>query len=163
MSAYQPKPFSDPFAKSGWWVLLEHATVDRILTQSRRRPPICWPAPIICLIHTRPLSAQQLAQAAYPLPPGLAEAATSCRSITGSHHLLAAAIVLWINGSGPGAAFWHAHLASIRVLVRCILPVSAEIQDVQRRDRSSGTPAHPSSGSGRLAKFAACAAAPRIQ
>jgi hypothetical protein len=31
MSTYQPQqPFSDPFAKSGWWTLLEHATLDEL-------------------------------------------------------------------------------------------------------------------------------------
>ncbi len=78
MSTYQPqKPFSDPFAESGWWALLEHATVDEIAQRNldelaaglRQTSANHLPDP-----HATAEQLQQLAREAYTLPPGLAEA-----------------------------------------------------------------------------------------
>jgi transposase len=78
MRTYQPqKPFSDPFAKRGWWVLLAHATLDEIAQRNldeltadlRLASDKHLPDP-----RATAEQLQQLAQIAYPLPPGLAEA-----------------------------------------------------------------------------------------
>jgi transposase len=163
MSTYQPQqPFSDPFAKSGWWVLLAHATLDEMaqrdldeLTEDLR----------LASDHHLPdprataEQLQQLAQMAYPLPPGLAAAVNMMLAQLQAHitflqqqlatldqHIEALAQTL------PG----YAHLASIPGIGPVYAAgLLAEIQDVQRfMTDHLGRPRTLHQGQAALAKFA---------
>lgn len=163
MSTYQPQqPFSDPFAHSGWWALLEHATIDELAQRDlddliaglRQASDNHLPDPRATADHL-----QQLAQMAYPLPSGLAEAVNLMLAQLQAHitflqqqlaaldqHIASLAQTL------PG----YAHLASIPGIGPVYAAgLLAEIQDVQRfMADPKHRPRSPHQGQAALAKFA---------
>jgi len=163
MSTYQPtKPFSDPFAKSGWWALLEHATVDELAQRDldeltadlRQASDNHLPDP-----HTTADHLQQLAREAYALPPGLAEAINIMLAQLHTHITFLqqqlAALDKQIEALAqplPG----YAHLASIPGIGPVYAAgLLAEIQDVQRfMTDHKQRPRSQHQGQAALAKFA---------
>jgi transposase len=163
MSTYQPQqPFSDPFAKRGWWTLLEQATVDELA--QRDLDELTEDLRLVSDNHLPDPQAtaeqlQQLAQAAYPLPPGLAEAVNLMLAqyqahITFLQQQLAALDkhIETLAQTLPG----YTHLASIPGIgPGYAAGLLAEIQDVQRfMTDHLGRPRTLHQGQAALAKFA---------
>lgn len=140
MNTYQTQhPFSDPFAKSGWWALIEHATVDELAQRDldeltadlRLASDNHLPDP-----HTTADRLQQLARDAYPLPPELTDAVNTMlvqlhAHITFLQQQLATLDqqIKTLANTLPG----YVHLASIPGIGPVYAAgLLAEIQDVQR-------------------------------
>lgn len=163
MNTYQPKkPFSDPFAKSGWWALLEHATVDEIAQRDvgeltaglREASDNHLPDPQATADHL-----QQLAHDAYHLPPGLTEAINIMLAQLHTHITFLQQQLVEMDQqietlaqTVPG----YAHLRSIPGIGPVYAAgLLAEIQDVQRfMTDHKGHPRTPHQGQAALAKFA---------
>ncbi|HVO71272.1 MAG TPA: IS110 family transposase [Aggregatilineaceae bacterium] len=163
MSTYQPQqPFSDPFAKSGWWVLLAHATLDEIAQRNldeltadlRLASDNHLPDP-----RATAEQLQQLAQIAYPLPPGLAEAVNLMLAQLQAHITFLQQQLVTLDQQIEALAQTlpgYAHLASIPGIGPVYAAgLLAEIQDVQRfMTDHLGRPRPLHQGQAALAKFA---------
>lgn len=163
MSTYQPKhPFSDPFAKSGWWVLLEHATVDEIAQRDldaltadlRQASDNHLPDPHATADHL-----QQLARNAYRLPPGLTEAINIMLAQLHAHITFLQQQLAELDNQIEALAHampGYAHLVSISGIGPVYAAgLVAEIQAVQRfMTDHTGRSRTPHQGQAALAKFA---------